>query len=83
MNPTDSNRRIGTTVSSTVAGAVAYSRDVCAAGVRWMGFWAAILLPLVYLPLLVASSSLGIALLGCQLIAVVIGHNHTPTSQNP
>ena len=83
MNPTDSIRRIDTAVSSSVADAVAYSRHISAASVRWFGFWAAILLPLVYLPLLVASSGLGIALLGCQLIAVVIGHNHTPTSNDP
>lgn len=52
------------------------------ATIRGVSFWAAILLPLVYLPLL--SSGLGaqtgyivIGLLALNLIALFIGHNHT------
>jgi hypothetical protein len=51
-----------------------------------MSFWAAILLPLVYLPLL--SGGLGsqtgfivIGLLALHLIALFVGHNHTHTNQ--
>jgi len=49
--------------------------------VRWLGFWAAIILPAVYLPVL----SLGIGthtgavflgLLGCQLLALLAGHQY-------
>ena len=54
--------------------------------VRGMSFWAAILLPLVYLPLL--SGSLGpqtglivIGLLGLNLIALFVGHNHANSNQ--
>jgi len=56
------------------------------ATIRGMSFWAAILLPLVYLPLL--SGGLGsqtgfivIGLLGLHLIALFVGHNHTHTNQ--
>jgi len=56
------------------------------ATVRGMSFWAAILLPLVYLPLL--SGGLGsqagplvIGLLAANVIALVIGHNHTTPNQ--
>ena len=54
--------------------------------VRGMSFWAAILLPLVYLPLL--SGGLGsqtglivIGLLAQNLIALFVGHNHTHSQQ--
>jgi len=54
--------------------------------VRGMCFWAAILLPLVYLPLL--SGGLGsetglivIGLLTLHLIALFVGHNHTNSNQ--
>jgi len=49
--------------------------------IRWLGFWAAIVLPAVYLPVL----SLGIGthtgavflgLLGCQLLALLAGHHY-------
>ena len=49
--------------------------------IRWLGFWAAIVLPAVYLPVL----SLGIGthtgavflgLLGCQLLALLAGHQY-------
>jgi hypothetical protein len=56
------------------------------ATVRGMSFWAAILLPLVYLPLL--SGGLGsqtgfifISLLAVNLIALFVGHNHTNSNQ--
>jgi hypothetical protein len=56
------------------------------ATIRGMSFWAAILLPLVYLPLL--SGGLGsqtgfivIGLLALHLIALFVGHNHTHTNQ--
>jgi hypothetical protein len=56
------------------------------ATVRGMSFWAAILLPLVYLPLL--SGGLGsqtgfivIGLLALNLIALFVGHNHTNSNQ--
>ncbi|WP_253739006.1 hypothetical protein [Halohasta salina] len=56
------------------------------ATVRGMSFWAAILLPLVYLPLL--SGGLGsqtgfifLGLLAVNLIALFVGHNHTHTNQ--
>jgi len=50
--------------------------------VRGMSFWAAILLPLVYLPLLSGGSGsrtslIVIGLLGLHLIALFAGHNHT------
>ena len=54
--------------------------------VRGMSFWAAILLPLIYLPLL--SGGLGsqtglivVGLLGLHLIALFVGHNHTNSNQ--
>ncbi len=50
--------------------------------IRRISFWSAILLPLVYLPLL--SGGLGpqtgyivIGLLALNLIALLVGHNHT------
>ena len=52
------------------------------ATVRGLSFWAAILLPLVYLPLL--SSGLGsqtgfifLGLLAVNLLALFVGHNHS------
>jgi len=58
------------------------SRQALHTTVRWIGFWAAILLPLVYLPILAFGigpqpSLLGLGLLGCHLFALVAGHNHT------
>jgi len=54
--------------------------------VRRVSFWSAILLPLVYLPLL--SGGMGaqtgyiiIGLLGLNLLALLVGHNHTQTHQ--
>jgi hypothetical protein len=56
------------------------------ATVQGMSFWAAILLPLVYLPLL--SGGLGsqtglivIGLLALHLITLFVGHNHTNSNQ--
>ena len=56
------------------------------ATVRGMSFWSAILLPLVYLPLL--SGGLGsqtglivVGLLGLHLIALFVGHNHSNSNQ--
>ena len=54
--------------------------------VRGMSFWAAILLPLVYLPLLSGGldSQTGlivIGLLALHLITLFVGHNHTNSNQ--
>ena len=48
--------------------------------VRWLGFWAAIALPAVYLPVLYAgienTGAVVLALLGLQLLALRAGHNY-------
>ncbi|MFO7833276.1 MAG: hypothetical protein R6V31_04295 [Halohasta sp.] len=51
------------------------------ATIRRVSFWAAILLPVVYLPLLSSGSgaetgSLVLGLLALNLIALFVGHNH-------
>ena len=58
------------------------SRQALHTTVRWMGFWAAIVLPVLYLPVLAFGLSqrpslLGLGLLGCHLFALVAGHNYT------
>ena len=54
------------------------------ASVQRLSFWAAIVLPLVYLPLLSGglepqTGSIVIGLLALNLIALFVGHNHTNT----
>ncbi len=49
--------------------------------VQWLGFWTAILLPLLYLPLLyigigTQTGTVFLGLLGLQLIALLAGHGH-------
>ena len=63
----------------TVGGTVAF--------LRWSGFWSAIALPLVHVPLLVvegvtASSAPLLALLWIvNLVALVLGRHHAPNEQ--
>jgi len=50
--------------------------------IRGVSFWSAILLPLVYLPLLLGglgpeTGYIVIGLLGLNLLALFVGHNHT------
>lgn len=52
------------------------------ATIRRVSFWSAILLPLVYLPLLAGgmgaqNGSIIIGLIGLNLLALLAGHNHT------
>jgi len=75
----------GQNTTDTVGSAAAFARQgtaVIGATIRRVSFWSAILLPLVYLPLL--SGGLGsqtgnivIGLLALNLIALLVGHNHT------
>jgi len=67
---------------------MSYSRGTLAlrATIRGNELLAAILLPLVYLPLLLSGGRLQtgfivIGLLGLHLIALFVGHNHTHTNQ--
>ncbi len=53
-----------------------------AQSVRWLGFWAAIALPLLYLPALyLGDGGVFLALLGVQLLALRVGHDYTNTDQ--
>ena len=75
----------GQNTSDTTDSAAALMRHGTLAfrsAVRRVSFWSAILLPLVYLPLL--SGGMGpqtgyivIGLLALNLIALLVGHNHT------
>jgi len=75
----------GQNSTDTVDSAAAFARhgtSAIGATIRRISFWSAILLPLVYLPLL--SGGLGaqtgyivIGLLALNLIALLVGHNHT------
>jgi len=67
---------------------MSYSRGTLAlrATIRGMSFWAAILLPLVYLPLPLGWLGLPDWLhshrpAALHLIALFVGHNHTHTNQ--
>jgi len=68
--------------ATSTADLLQQGRLAVGATVRSVGFWSAILLPLVYLPLL--SGGFGpqtgyivIGLLALNLIALFVGHNHT------
>jgi len=75
----------GQKTTGTVGSAAAFVRQGTSAigsMIRRISFWSSILLPLVYLPLL--STGLGpqtgyivIGLLALNLIALLVGHNHT------
>ena len=75
----------GQNTSGNVDSAAAFARqgtNAIRATIRRVSFWSAILLPLVYLPLL--SGGLGpqtghivIGLIALNLIALLVGHNHT------
>ena len=74
----------GQNTSDVAASTSLVRRGTLAIGstIRRISFWSAILLPLVYLPLL--SGGLGpqtgyivIGLLALNLIALLVGHNHT------
>ena len=89
MKDFHSARRIETAATKAAAGTVQRGQRVLDHGqqtlhetVRWLGFWAAIVLPLVYLPVLAVGigpqpASLGLGLLGCHLLALFAGHNYT------
>ncbi|MFD1643611.1 hypothetical protein [Halohasta litorea] len=87
MSNATSNHEQNTSAVTNWAADVAQQGTIALkATVRGMSFWAAILLPLVYLPLL--SGDLGsqtglivIALIALHLIALFVGHNHTHTNQ--
>jgi len=77
------NRRIDTAAADAAARTVHRSRLALRESVRWLGFWTAICLPVVYLPLLAVgdgpqTGALALALIGCQLLALLAGRNYTP-----
>ena len=88
MKGFQSTQRIETAATSAAAATLHRGQRVLNDGrralhttVRWTAFWAAILLPLVYLPVLAMGigpqpSILGLGLLGCHLLALFAGHNH-------
>ena len=55
---------------------------VCLVALRGVAFWTAVLLPVVYLPLLVASSFTALnplypfSLVGIHVVALLVGHQH-------
>jgi hypothetical protein len=61
---------------------LAASLDRGVAALRWSGFWCAVLLPFVHVPLLIAgfdaSSSPVPWLWAANLLALVVGRRHTP-----
>jgi hypothetical protein len=81
-------RRIETAVITIATGtrqrgqrALAHGQQATQKIVRWLGFWAAIVLPLVYLPVFAVGigsqpSLRGFGLLGCHLLALLAGHNY-------
>lgn len=80
MRRIDSSRRIDTAASNAAA-TFHYGQTAICNTVRWLAFWAAVLLPVVYLALLAVdptSQTLVFALLGSQLIALLVGHGHNP-----
>ena len=55
--------------------------DLLAAPVRFAGFWSAVALPLIYLPILAGGFAVGeasafVALLAAHALALVVGHDH-------
>lgn len=91
MKGFQSTRRIETAATSAAVGTVRRGQQLLQHGhralhnsVRWLGFWAAIVLPLVYLPVLAVElgshpAPVGLGLLGCHLLALVAGHNYNQT----
>ena len=86
MKNLTSNHGQNTSVENSAADVARRGTLALGASVRRVSFWAAILLPLVYLPLL--SGGLGpqtgqlvIGLLALNLIALFVGHSHTHTEQ--
>jgi len=88
MKGFQSTRRIETAATDAAASTVRRGQDLIQQGQRalhtigrWLGFWAAIVLPMVYLPVLAAElgpapGPVGLGLLGCHLLALVAGHNY-------
>ncbi|RJX44882.1 hypothetical protein DM826_01900 [Halonotius aquaticus] len=88
MKGFQSTRRIETAATSAATSTVRRGQHLLQHGqralhttVRWLGFWAAIVLPMVYLPVLAAEIGpapglVGLGLLGCHLLALVAGHNY-------
>jgi hypothetical protein len=78
-------RRIDTVAATAAARTARRGRQAIQQSVRWLGFWAAIFLPLVYLPVLgfglgPEPGGVGLALLGCHLLALFAGHDHNRTN---
>jgi len=88
MKGIQSTRRIETAATNAAAGTIRRGQRVLSHGqralhdtVRWIGFWAAILLPVVYLPVLAVGigpqpGTVGLSLLGCHLLALFAGHDY-------
>jgi len=68
--------RIGATLSRQF-------RQLTVGGVRAAAFWAAVLLPLAYLPAIYVTEGSGVllALLALNMACVVIGHEHNHPSE--
>lgn len=93
MKGFQSTQRIETAATSTAASTVRRGQHLLQHGqralyniVRWFGFWAAVVLPLVYLPVFAAEigpapGPVGLGLLGCHLLALVAGHNYNTQDQ--
>jgi hypothetical protein len=75
------NQRQNTSVEAdSTVDAVRRSTLALGASIQQASFWTAILLPLVYLPLLgglgTQAGHLAIGLLGLNLVALFVGHSH-------
>lgn len=73
--------RIARTEMNTVVQTVEQGRTALTQSVRWLGFWLAIVLPAVYLPIFYIgigsyTGPVFLGLLGIQLLAVFAGHNY-------
>ncbi|WP_125919950.1 hypothetical protein [Haloparvum sedimenti] len=81
-----SNTSLRTAARSPVRASAALSnkfRRLTAVGVRALAFWAAVLLPLTYLPVLHgmvvdASAGLFLVLLATNVACAVVGHDYRP-----
>ena len=81
---TRSTPTMGSTQTKRTALAVRtaqHGRAALGRSVRWLSFWAAIILPLLYLPLLYVgigaqTGALFLGLLALQLIALLAGHGY-------
>ncbi|ERH06457.1 MAG: hypothetical protein J07HN4v3_02073 [Halonotius sp. J07HN4] len=88
MTGLPATQRIETVTTKIAAGTLRHGQRVLDDGqqaiqraIRWLGFWAAIILPLLYLPVFAVGigpqpSLRGFGLLGCHLLALVAGHNY-------